>query len=311
MSCVSPILVKSRNGFVKASCGRCLSCCIARQSSLNFLCDKELQAVYSSGRGASFLTLTYDDNHVPYVPNTLYMTLRKTDLQKYLKRLRDHVYRSGLPEIKFLACGEMGDQFGRPHYHLVIFGLTDYQMSVFNRKAWKFGLSQVGSLSAGGLRYVLKYITKSRPDIEIEKFYDSIGVEKPFIRHSNCLGRDWIFSHADEIARSGYVFVKNGKKRLYPKYVRELVSKITGVNPREFVQNYLNSIDTHGQSLDDYLAEATYTQEMQAFSNLRMENKAVSLPVSLRRPLGLRETGNPTDFKKLAEIISFGDTVPF
>lgn len=312
MSCVSPILVKTKTGVVNAPCGRCLSCCVAKQSALNFLCEKELQKVYSRGLGASFCTLTYNDNNVPYVQaDKPYMTLQKGDLQKYLKRLRDYVHRQNLPEIKFLACGEYGDKFGRPHYHLVFFGLSDALANAFCRKAWKYGQFQCGALSSGGLRYVLKYMTKSRSDREIEQFYDSVGVQKPFIHHSQALGRDWIFSHADEIASSGYVFIKKGKKRLYPKYVRDLVSKITGVDPRPFIQCYFDNVNTKGLSLNDFLIENTYKQEMQIFSNMRYDNQAVSLPSSLCRPKNLRISSSDTDYKALADIISFGDSVPF
>lgn len=305
MSCVSPIPVKTATGVVNASCGRCLSCCIAKQSALNFLCEKELKKVYARGLGASFCTLTYRDDRVPYVSaDKPYMTLCKPDLQKYLKRLRDYVKRSNLPEIKFLACGEYGDKFGRPHYHIVFFGLSDALAASFNKKSWKLGLTQSGALSAGGLRYVLKYMTKSRADREIEQFYDTVGVQRPFIQHSQRLGRDWIINHSQEIIKNNYTFVKNGKVRLYPKYVRDLVFKFTGVDPAPHVQNYLKSINTHGLSLDDYLADVTYRNELNAMAHMRLKNEAVSLPRSLRRPVGLRERGEDTDYKELASLIA-------
>lgn len=311
MSCVSPIVVKTKTGVVNAPCGRCLSCCIAKQSSLSFLCQHELQRVYASGLGASFLTLTYNRNNVPYVSEkSCYQTLVKSDLQKYLKRLRRYIQRSNLPTIRFLACGEYGDNLGRPHYHLVLFGLSDYLAKKFTKSAWKLGLFQVGPLLPGGLRYVLKYMTKSRSDREIEQFYDSQGIQRPFIQHSQGLGRDWIFAHADEIAKNGYCFQSRGKSRLYPKYVRDLVYKITGVDPRPCVNAYFDKINTHGLSLSDYLIEQTYKQEMQAFSNMRYDNKAVALPSSLCRPVNYRNS-NDTDYKALADIIAFGDEVPF
>ena len=36
---------------------------------IEFLTNKELNTVYRSGRSASFVTLTYDDNHLPYNDN--------------------------------------------------------------------------------------------------------------------------------------------------------------------------------------------------------------------------------------------------
>lgn len=77
MSCVSPIVVKTKTGVVNAPCGRCLSCCIAKQSALTFLAQKELELNYKRGQGASFITLTYDDDSVNFAPGTPYMTLKK------------------------------------------------------------------------------------------------------------------------------------------------------------------------------------------------------------------------------------------
>ena len=291
MSCVSPILVKNGIGSVKAPCGRCLSCCIAKQSALTFLCQKELQAVYKRGLGASFVTLTYNDSAVPYVDNSPYMSLRKADLQKYLKRLRRYVERSNLPPIKFLACGELGDTLGRPHYHLVLFGLSDALAQDFTRKAWnkdEKGLSQIGALSSGGLRYVLKYMTKSRKDREAEKVYDTLGVEKPFITHSQKLGFDWIYNHAREIAESGYLIGTPSKKFLAPKYVRDVVERLTGVDPRPCVLNYLNGINTRGENLDDYLARMTYIKELDLKNKQIQSHNAYLMPIHYRKPRELR-----------------------
>ena len=61
-----------------------------------------------------FLTLTYDDDHLP--PNG---SLVKSDLQKFFKRLRKN---SG-KKMAYFACGEYGEQTARCHYHVILFGL--------------------------------------------------------------------------------------------------------------------------------------------------------------------------------------------
>lgn len=288
LACLSPVFVRTPRGNVLAPCGRCLACCIARQSALNFLCDKELQATYKKGLGASFVTLTYKDSDVPYVLDTPYQTLVKSDLQKFLKRLRYYVKDSNIPSPKFLACGEYGDSLGRPHFHLVFFGLSDYLAEQFVRSSWSFGLFQVGALSAGAIRYVLKYITKSRVDREIEQFYKSVGVQVPFVQHSQRLGHEWIFNHADEIVSNKYTFLYRGKRRLFPRAVRDLVYRITGVNPRDFVDEYLRSIHTNGESLDDFFARNTYNMSKNVYIKTIQDHSACSLPVSCRKPRELR-----------------------
>lgn len=302
MSCVSPLLVKSRNGIVLASCGRCLSCSVKKQSELTFLCHKELRDTYHRGLGASFVTLTYNDNNVPYVAaDKPYQTLQIDDFQKFLKRFRYYSDKQYGIQCKFLACGEYGDKLGRPHYHAVIFGLSDYLCDKLIRSSWKYGTHQVGALGSGGLRYVLKYLTKTRLTPEIKAFYDANGVQKPFILHSQKLGFDWISRNKQQIVDSHYTFLSNGKVRLYPKYVRDVVERLTGVDSRPFVQDYLSHVNTHGELLDDFFARQTYIHEMDLCKQYRLDNKAVTLPFDCRRPQELRSTFN-TDYKLAAML---------
>lgn len=308
MSCVSPILVRSGNGVVLASCGRCMSCCIARRSALEFLCNKELQEVYKRGLGASMLTLTYNDLHLPVKDG--HMTLVKSDLQKYLKRVRYYASLDNIPYFKYIGCGEYGGQTKRPHYHLVFLGLSDFLAKKYTYKAWLFGFPQIGALRSGGIRYVTKYITKSRSDRELEKVYDTFGVEKPFIVRSQKIARDYLNEHALEISNSGYTFKSHGKVRLFPKPVRDYVEKITGVSQREAVMQYMNNINTHGLSLDDYLAEKTYYNEMEQQALSRLHLTPYYTFDKMRLPLSLRDTTN-VDFKSLAVEASFDDSVPF
>lgn len=303
MSCVSPILVKNNNGVVMAACGRCMSCCIAKQSSLQFLAQKELLKVYKSGLGASFVTLTYNDNNVPYVSADLpYQTLQKDDFQKFMKRLRFESDKLNI-KCKFIACGEYGDKLGRPHYHLALFGLSDALAQSIIKKVWTYGTSEIGALGAGGLRYVLKYMTKSRSTREIEQFYKVNGVQKPFILHSQKLGFDWIYDNKDIIVKNHYTFVQRGVVRLYPKYVRDVVERLTGVDSRPYVADYLKHIDTKGETLDNYFSRMTYVQEIDNVKKSIQNQSAAMLPPSYRRPAEMRNLFD-CDYMSLVGLVS-------
>ena len=72
MSCINPMEMKIKSQYkgiqtIKVDCRHCLNCLVKRQSQIEFLAKKELLSVYQSGRSASFVTLTYDDNHIPSV----------------------------------------------------------------------------------------------------------------------------------------------------------------------------------------------------------------------------------------------------
>ena len=59
----------------------------------------------------SFVTLTYDDNHLPE-----YNSLNYKHFQDFMKRLRKS--NNG---VRFYMCGEYGEDFSRPHYHALLF----------------------------------------------------------------------------------------------------------------------------------------------------------------------------------------------
>ena len=72
-----------------------------------------------------FLTLTYDDDNLPWVyheDNDLWIpTLVKSHLQKWIASVRYHVKWNTSP-IRYFAAGEYGSKGGRPHYHVILFG---------------------------------------------------------------------------------------------------------------------------------------------------------------------------------------------
>lgn len=96
-----------------------------------------------------FLTITYSNDNLP--PGN---KLVKRDLQNYIKRLRHLV-----PPFKYFACGEKGDRFGRPHFHLIMFGLSEMHKEYMNI-AWEKGFTYLGEVNVKSIQYVSKYLDK-------------------------------------------------------------------------------------------------------------------------------------------------------
>lgn len=70
-------------------------------------------------RDNAYITLTYDDEHLPRLADTGIPTLEPMDYVKWLKRLR-----KALPfKIRFFLVGEYGGIKHRPHFHAIIFGM--------------------------------------------------------------------------------------------------------------------------------------------------------------------------------------------
>lgn len=103
-----------------------------------------------------FLTLTYDDAHIPQDG-----LLHRDDLQKFFKRLRKFT------SFRYFGCGEYGSHTKRPHYHLILFGADLdfkpdglYGTSDIVAKCWPFGFHYLGDVTYSSCNYVARYTTK-------------------------------------------------------------------------------------------------------------------------------------------------------
>lgn len=131
---------------------------------------KRLLAEYKYCTGSTFfITLTYEDSHVPMefasdgLP--LFYTTSKRDVQLWFKRIRKRCV-SDLGRIRYFIVSEFGENTGRPHYHAIVFTdvrcSLDYMTEAINETWQKGYINDVQYLKGnGGLRYVANYITKA------------------------------------------------------------------------------------------------------------------------------------------------------
>lgn len=182
MACISPItayrastvnpsgkrsLVFNRAaGFadlpVTIPCGMCIGCRIQRARSWALRCVHESKGHTFN----SFVTLTYDDEHLP--PSG---SIEKSILQLFFKRLR----KAGF-SFRYFAAGEYGPTTNRPHYHILFFGIdfhqdrrlyktvneTRYYKSEQLNKIWGQGDALITGLTYTSAEYVAKYIISKR-----------------------------------------------------------------------------------------------------------------------------------------------------
>lgn len=296
MSCISPTEMKIDTRYkgkqtIKIDCRHCMNCMIKRQQNIEFLAKKELLYTYKKGKSAAFVTLTYDDNHLPVNKEGFY-TLNRKDIQLWLKNMRRQMdyYNEKIP-FKVMYCGEYGDgthsttntgvSTHRPHYHLVIFGLNTSQVKKYTRKLWKHGLCDIGELSFGGIRYLCKYMTKATPDKDVKFLRETVNVQNPFFYHSIGLGKEWINENINKIVEDGFTYNINGKINLFPAYIMRYVSYKTGINYIPYVKDYLykNAIGeakAKNISFSQYDYEKSYLKEILMVNTLRSKGKPVN-----------------------------------
>ena len=213
MACANPFpLYNNNREFVSLiPCGKCINCIVDTRNKYDDLCQEE---AFQCGYMCSYVTLTYDKYHLPYVDDwhgNLKATLVRNDYVKFVKRLRKYISYHNInnvgcrPNFKYLVCGEYGDdnkQLPRPHFHFIFFGL-DYRFcnDIF-LKCWKYGQIKVLPVQNGCFRYVCSYISKQVHSYENpQEVYDKHNLVRPFLAHSIGLGatlfqrqRDFIMS---------------------------------------------------------------------------------------------------------------------
>jgi len=150
-----------RKPFVKGissyGCGQCMPCRFNRRRVWTH--RLMLEALVHTR--ASFVTLTYDKEHVPADGS-----LEPVQLQLFIKRWR----KSQAERQRYFAVGEYGDESWRPHYHMALFGYGGGVCSHLLkdscewcrplREAWTYGACHVGELTHDSAQYVCGYTVK-------------------------------------------------------------------------------------------------------------------------------------------------------
>lgn len=237
MQCVKPFRVTKnldRSLYpdgLEVPCGKCLPCRIKKRQEWAVRLLHELD----NHEDSIFLTLTYDNEKLPF--NTNYPTLRKRDIQLFIKRLRKDLQKVN-KNIKYFFCGEYGSQTERPHYHAIIYGLSlkpeDKKYIMENWPYCDWNNKQIKTKSFGvaendSILYVAKYINKVFSGEKADTEYNDKDREPVFRLLSQGMGKNFAEKNKKQILENGYVSVK-GVKQSIPRYY---LKKIEITNPEE------------------------------------------------------------------------------
>jgi len=281
MLCRQPIFLEAANGIVP--CGQCLHCRIKKRR------EKATRALLESKfhEHSLFVTLTYNDQYLPvvcYHPQTDVKyehplgVLDITAIQKFNKRLR----RASAPhKLRIFYCGEYGELRGRPHFHLVIWGLP-YEKKHLIYKSWCDPVTgdlmadpdyidvQVPKSDWDVSQYCVKYNMKikTRKQAVFEE-----GRPKEFAKSSKGLGLKFVDNLVEcyktenvqafirETGDIPRVLKVNGKTLPLDRYMREKILKRLGIYEEIKANNF-----------------ATYQEEMQSLREIAgFDQKAENL----------------------------------
>lgn len=190
-------------------CGKCTGCRADKALSWAIRCSNEASLHDQN----SFITITYDDAHIPSDGK-----ISKDALRSFLNQIR-----SLKPGIRFYACGEYGSKTQRPHYHACIFG-TDFRGGhEYQIDDQLFGVTEIDALWGQGkvtiaeftmatACYVAGYVGKKAGINEDESF--QIMSTRPGI------GFTWLLKHFEDVLKTNSIVIEGREYPVPPQYIR-------------------------------------------------------------------------------------------
>lgn len=208
-------------------CGQCIGCRLERSRRWAVRLMHEAQLHESS----CFLTLTYSDD---FIPKDLSLDVRH--FQLFMKRLR----RDFDGRLRFFHCGEYGEKFSRPHYHVCLFG-TDFRTDRFDVElsatglpqwdslrlceAWGFGRTRIGELTFESAAYVARYCLKKVTGELAEGHYQGRKPEYVTMSRRPGIGAGWFDRFSAEVYPADSV-VMRGREMMPPPFYDKLLEKV-------------------------------------------------------------------------------------
>lgn len=251
-----------KNRAIVLPCGQCLGCRTAYAASW---ADRIMLESLDHDQ-SYFITLTYDPANVP-ISHTQdgdrVFTLRPSDLQDFIKRVRRQQEYNRENRIRFYAVGEYGTQFHRPHYHIIIFGLILDDLYEIGRnktgrmlhsskvieKEWPFGRVEVDKMTWETAAYCARYTVKKLGKTESD-FYKINGLVPEFSRMSRRpgIGMGYFEEHYKQIYSEDKIHIptSDGSRTVKPpRYYDKKYDDINPVGMAELKGNRQNIAKEH------------------------------------------------------------------
>jgi len=268
VKCNKPILLQAKTAvggetstgrFAYVPCGKCTAC------RMNYASSWAIRILHEAKEWEHrcFVTLTYDDAHLPHD-----RSLDKKAVSSFLKRLRKNFESRG---VKFFASGEYGEKNHRPHYHLILFGVSGADRALIEH-CWPYGFVSIGDFSVERARYVAGYAVKKLFSANAD-YYKSRGLLPEFSLMSRRpgIGERWLSKHSELARNQGCVRVQ-GSVYALPRYYRDRIYTeedkmlIRAVAQDFYAEKRLDSCIKSGGlcdiSLEDYLKQESAQREL-------------------------------------------------
>ena len=158
------------------------------------------------------------------------------DFQLFMKRLRKR-FGAG---IRLYGCGEYGEKFGRPHYHVCLFNFEPpdkrlhtvrdnnklYTSEILD-SLWGMGFTLTGDVTFQSSAYVARYIMKKINGPTATTHYENVDTETgeifkrspefPMMSRMPGIGKKWYEKYKSDVYPDDFVVIR-GKKMRVPRF---------------------------------------------------------------------------------------------
>lgn len=245
---------------VPLPCGKCIGCRADRAHEWAIRIYQEA-SLYDRN---SFLTLTYDDVHLPKDGK-----ISKKTLQDFWKRLRH------FGKLRYFACGEYGEKTRRPHYHAIVFG-QDFRLpdtvkvndqlyaTPIVSKTWGLGNVLIADFSMSAACYVSGYVQKKVGDTDTFNMMSRMPG----------IGSRWLANYHGDISRLESVVIEGKECPVPRRYMLwaldefEHIQKNKQARAREVLNRRIDKfglIGSEREAIRELRARETYLSQQQSF----------------------------------------------
>lgn len=245
-------------------CGRCRGCRLRKSEewAIRSHCEASLY------KQNSFLTLTYDEEHLPKNGS-----INTEAFQLFIKKLRSHIRREERKlniskedgkKIRYLHCAEYGEKGNRPHYHAILYNYSfDDQVyeeesndhSIYSSptltKLWGMGIARTGSVTFESSAYVARYVMKKVLGTDADEHYKGRKPEFNTMSRRSGIGTEWFKKYYADVYPHDFIVI-DGKKRQPPKFFDALYEQIDPVAFKKLKLRRMEKTDKEIEEQDSF-----------------------------------------------------------
>lgn len=213
--CWSPKQISKEYATFQLPCGKCIECRLdyARQWAVRCVHEAAMHPKNS------FITLTYDDNHVGDG------RLHYDHFQKFMKKLR----KLQSEPMGVFVTGEYGEKTKRPHWHAILFNFdfSDHQPLRTNERGdriytsrtldriWAKGMAEIGSVTFESAGYCARYAAKKLCHGK-DSEHDYQPISKKSSKHA--IGKAWLEKNWRDVFINDELVLADGTTTAIPRY---------------------------------------------------------------------------------------------